>query len=172
MLGKKVFPQARYEDYRRALCLLDPYGIDVSWEVVQVAGRMKSIEIFLNFMVMDMNMNVLLNNPEDAKPKQLERMNRFWGDETWRDAVYKPNPQTNFFDETETIKVADGNERISEAYRRRLLDVAGFKFAPPPLPFPNTTGAVVYYLFFASPDPTANKIVQQIFDKYRQKKWA
>ena len=99
-------------------------------------------------------------------------MNRFWGDESWREAAYKPNPQANLFNEIETIKVADGNERISEAYRRRLLEAAGFKFALAPLPFRNKTGAVVYYLFFASPDPTANKIVQQIFDKYRHKKWA
>ena len=55
----KVFPRCRYEDYRRALCLLDPYGLNVNWEVLQKAGKMKSIEIFYNFMIMDANMNVL-----------------------------------------------------------------------------------------------------------------
>ena len=44
-----VFPKCRYEDYHRALCLLDPYGLNVSWEVLQKAGEMKSIEIFYNF---------------------------------------------------------------------------------------------------------------------------
>ena len=33
----------------------------------------------------------------------------------------------------------------------------------------NTKGAVVYYLFFASPKPVAAKIVQSIFNKYRDK---
>jgi hypothetical protein len=30
----------------------------------------------------------------------------------------------------------------------------------------NTTGAVVYYLFFASPNETGAKIVKDIFRKY------
>lgn len=72
----KLLPTARREDYRRALCLLDPYGIDIAWDVVAAAGRMRSVEIFLNFMVMDMNMNVLLHHPEKALPSQIERMNK------------------------------------------------------------------------------------------------
>lgn len=65
----------------------------------------------------------------------------------------------------------DANDKIAEAYRRRLVQVAGFKYAPKPLPFRNSLGRTVYYLFFASPDPTANKIVQHIFDKYRNRTW-
>ena len=53
-----ILRRARYEDYRRALCVLDPYNIDLSWEVVSEIGGMRSVEIFLNFMVMDINMNV------------------------------------------------------------------------------------------------------------------
>jgi len=33
----------------------------------------------------------------------------------------------------------------------------------------NSTGAVVYYLFFASPKPVAERIVTSIFDKYRNR---
>ena len=60
VLLDEVFPRCRYEDYRRALCLLDPYGLNVNWEVLQKAGEMKSIEIFYNFMIMDANRNVFL----------------------------------------------------------------------------------------------------------------
>jgi len=38
---------------------------------------------------------------------------------------------------------------------------------PEPLPMCNTRGAVVYYLFFASQNPTGNKIAEHIFKKYR-----
>lgn len=31
-----IYPQVRYEDYRRALCLLDPYGLDLKWD--QISG--------------------------------------------------------------------------------------------------------------------------------------
>lgn len=32
VLLKRVFPRCRYEDYRRGLCLLDPYALTVDWE--------------------------------------------------------------------------------------------------------------------------------------------
>src|SRR3990172_8723949 len=85
---EKVFPRAKYEAYRRALCLLDPYGLHLNWEIILTAGQMKSIEIFLNFPIADMNRNVLRHNIEEVDPKQIARMNAYWGDESWRDAAY------------------------------------------------------------------------------------
>ena len=49
ILLDKIFPLVRYENYNRALCLLDPYGLHLSWEVMYAAGQSKTIEIFLNF---------------------------------------------------------------------------------------------------------------------------
>ncbi len=170
-LLKDIFPRAKYEHYKRALCVLDPYNIDLSWEIVETAGKMRSVEIFLNFMVMDMNMNILLTDPQGADAAQVSRMNRFWGDDSWRGIAYRDDPQQSLFGQSEKIKFEDANARLAEAYRQRLLDVAGFNFAPPPLPFRNSIGRTIYFLFFASPDATANKIVQQIFDKYRGRNW-
>ena len=59
ILLSQVFPRVRFEDYRRGLCLLDPYGLHLQWEVIAAAGQMRSIDIFLNFPVADMNRNVL-----------------------------------------------------------------------------------------------------------------
>jgi len=162
----KLLRRARHEDYRRALCLLDPYNIDIAWDVVAAAGRMKSVEIFLNFMVMDMNMNVLLNHPEKAPPIQVERMNKFWGDESWRQAVYAS--QRTLFGPDDQVKLSDSNAKIAEAYRTRLKKVAGFRFVPEPLPFLTGQGATIYYLFFASPNETGHNIVIDIFRKYRK----
>ena len=67
VLLQEIFPECRYEDYRRALCLLDPYDLNPNWEVVEAAGKMRSIEIFLNFMIMDANMNVLWKNPTQSR---------------------------------------------------------------------------------------------------------
>jgi len=47
-------------------------------------GQMKSIEIFLNFPVADMNRNVLWRKPDEVSRSQIKRMNRFWGDGSWR----------------------------------------------------------------------------------------
>lgn len=159
-----MFHRARYEDYRRALCLLDPYGLHLDWKVVQTAGQMRSIEIFLNFPVMDMNMNVLWHDREKVQPKQVERMDAFWGDGTWQQAAYVKRP--GLFEEMDK---KTGNRVIAEAFQKRLSDVAGFKFVPDPMPMRNSTGSIVYYLFFASPKETGAKVVKDIFAKYRDR---
>ena len=164
LLLEKVFPRCRYDDYRRGLCLLDPYKLNVDWEVLLTAGQMGSIEIFYNFMIMDANMNVFMRDPSKASPEQTARMNNVWGDDTWRSAAYVPTQ--DLFGDTEEKAT---NEVIAEAFRTRLEQLAGFKYVPPPIPMRNTKGAVVYYLYFASMNATGAKIVGEIFDKYRQK---
>ena len=163
-LLEKVFPHCRYEDYRRALFLLDPYKLNVNWDVVQTAGRMRSIEIFYNFMIMDANMNVLWRERDKVAPRELERMARVWGDRSWPDAAYKK--ERDLFGE---IEVRSGNEAVVEAFRERLRTVAGFKYVPGPMPMRNSKGTVVYYLFFASPNETGAGIVTDIFNKYRDR---
>jgi three-Cys-motif partner protein len=158
-----ILPRARWEDYRRALCLLDPYGLHLDWEVVFTAGHMRSVEVFLNFPVMDMNMNVLWQNPDGVDPQQAGRMTRFWGDESWFDAAYRTD--LNLFGLPEKAEL----DRIAEAYRQRLKEVAGFRHVAKPIPMRNTRNAIVYYLFFASPNPVADKIVADIFNKYRDR---
>ena len=163
ILLDEVFPQCRREDYRRALCLLDPYDLNPKWSVVQKAGEMKSIEIFLNFMLMDANMNVLWKNPDKVQESQKERMNAFWGDDSWRTTCYVPREGVLFPDLEDKVS----NEAVVEAYRSRLRTVAGFKHVPEPIPMKNRIGSTIYYLFFASNNETGYRIAQAIMQKYR-----
>ncbi len=163
LLLKEVFPRADYKDYKRALCLLDPYGLHLNWDIIYTAGQMKSIEIFLNFPIMDMNMNVLKSDPGKVDPQQAARMTAFWGDESWREVAY--DITGNLFGMEEKM----GNESVTEAFRQRLKKVAGFSYVPQPIPMRNSRGAVVYYLFFASQKPVAADIVNDIFNKYKNR---
>lgn len=162
ILLEQIYDRCRYDDFSRALCLLDPYGLNVDWNVIQTAGQMKSVEIFFNFMIMDANMNVFRKNPDNVDKSQIARMNFAWGDESWKSAAY--TPQKDLFGEYEE---KNPNEQVIAALRKRLKEVAGFDYVPEPLPMKNSSGAVVYYLFFASPNRTGGKIVTEIFNKYR-----
>ncbi len=164
VLVSQVFPRALYEDYHRALCLLDPYGLHLDWEVMRFAGQSRSIEIFLNFPVMDMHMNVLWRESGRVKAEQASRMDKFWGDRSWMEAAYTKNPGL-FGDMEEKTNIS----RVATAFQERLREAAGFKFVPDPMPMRNTRGGIVYYLFFASPNATGAKIVEDIFRKYRNR---
>lgn len=163
ILLQKVFPRAKYEDYRRALCLLDPYNINLRWEVVETAGRMGSVDIFLNLMVMDINRNAMRRNPEKSIQSKMDQLTLLWGDETWKDVGY--DTTGNLFGEPEKVS----NEVFAKAFRQRLISKAGFKHVGQPMPMRTKTNAVIYYLFFASQKPVAANIVKDIFDKYRKR---
>lgn len=162
-LVKTIFPCIQYSKYERALVLLDPYGLQLNWEVIEAAGQSRAMEIFLNFPVADMQRNVFWAAHERVSEYNIGRMNRFWGDESWRSVAYETEQDLFGPRETKTnISV------VVDAFRKRLKKVAGFNFVPEPLPMKNSRGAIVYYLFFASANATADKIVSQIFGRYRE----
>ena len=122
---------------------------------------MKSIDMFLNFPIMDMNRNALWKEPEGVPDAGKQRMTRFWGDESWKQAAYRDEP-TLFGPVAEKTT----NDDIVIAFRERLRHGARFKFVAEPLAMRNSSNAVVYYLFFASQQGVAQKIIADIFRKY------
>lgn len=164
VLLKEAFPRCRYSDFKRGLCLLDPYRLSVDWEVLRTAGEMKSVDIFYNFMIMDANMNVFMRDSSKVTPAQAARMDAVWGDGSWRSAAY-----TMTQDLLGDLEQKATNEDIAEAFRIRLEKEARFAYVPPPMPMRNSKGAIVYYLYFASQNKTGAKIVSDIFNTYRSR---
>ena len=165
LLLERVFPRIRFEDYRRGLCLLDPYGLHLDWRVLSEAARMRSIEIFLNFPILDINRNVLRHDPGKVALQDRDRMTRFWGDEGWAEELYEPSQQLSLFGDPDSEKKS--NEAVAKVFRSRLRKVAGFAHVPLPVPMRNSKGSELYYLFFAAQKPVAASIVEDIFRDYR-----
>ena len=161
LLLTEVFPNVKWPDYRRGLCILDPYGLDLSWEVIRVAGQMKSIDMFLNFPIQDINRNVLRRDRTLVYPGSIDRMNNFWGDNSWEKDAF--SAVGNMFGYETKVD----NKTFANAFKRRLEKVAGFKHVPNPLPMKNSMNSTIYYLFFTSQHGVALDIVEDIFRKYR-----
>jgi three-Cys-motif partner protein len=124
ILVRDVFPHVQYADYRRGLCVLDPYGLHLEWRLIFTAGQMKTLDVFLNFPVQDMNRNVFWRNPDRVSNTQIQRMNLFWGDDSWKDIAYQT--EGNLFG----IPEKEPNQFIAEAFRKRLSQVAGSNTCP------------------------------------------
>lgn len=170
ILTEKILPSLPYKSYKRALCILDPYGLHLNWKTIMTAAQQRTTEIFLNFPLMDMNRNVLHKELFSAEPDQIERMNRFCGTHEWQEILYKEDNQMNLFGDTYRVKVVDSNAKLGNWFKKeRLQKAAGFKFVPEPLLMRNSKGGPLFFLFFASHDETGKKIVTYIFNKYREK---
>lgn len=161
VLLRDVFPRAKYSDFRRALCLLDPYNSNLTWEVIETAGKMESVDVFMNLMIMDINRNAMRRNPDKSIQSKMDQLTRLRGDESWKAAGYD-TVSTLFDDVREKVP----NERFAEAFRQRLQKKAGFKFVPKPMPMKTKSNSTIYYLFFASKKAVGADIVNDIFGKY------
>lgn len=117
-----------------------------------------------------MNRNVLWHDRQSVDVAQMERMTRFWGDDSWKRIAYRPSPQGELWGQPSEEKAT--NEEVAEAFRERLQRVANFKKVPKAMAMRNSQNAVVYYLFFASQKPVAADIVDDIFNKYRDRRGA
>lgn len=165
ILLEQIFPLFPWDSFKRALCVIDPYSIDLKWQLFETAGHLRTVDLILNFPVMDMNMNVLWKDIANAHPDQIARMNTFWGDDSWRTAAY--DTQLGMLGKNREVKRSP--TAIVKAFQQRLVDKAGFEFVAEPIPMGTPSGVIVYWLFFASNNSTALKIAEQVFKKHRSR---
>jgi three-Cys-motif partner protein len=154
ILVKRIFP--RYEKYRRGFCVLDPYTHkELRWETIVAAAETKCIDLLIHFPTMTMNRGVLhksgiLNDNEAAF------MTQFWGDDSWRPAVY----QNNGLFADHAFKVDDAT--FVRMFCERLKNVAGFAGTAKPIPTKQARGGgTLYYLVFAGHHGTALKKMRE-----------
>jgi three-Cys-motif partner protein len=166
VLLEEILPGVEYKLFKRALCVLDPYGMHLNWEVIEVAGKMGTIDLFINFPIADINRNALRRDQSKVSENSATRFSNFWGDESWRDIAFRPRRQNNFFEE-EYEKIT--NKELVEAFCVRLREIAGYKHVAEPIDMRNSNNATVYYLLFASQKAVAAKIIKAIVNRPRRK---
>ena len=166
VLRKKIAPKFPYSSFKRALCILDPYGVDIEWATIASLAPIKTMDVFINFPLMDINRNAALKKLETADPQQGSRLTKIWGDESWKQLAYVE--QGGLFNASVLIKKIRGNETLKQGFREGLKKKAGFSCVPDPILMTNTVGGPLYFLFFASQKQVAQNIAQYIFENYRE----
>lgn len=165
VLSAKIAPMLPFPSYWRGLCVLDPYGIHgkaLQWTTIKLLADLKTVDIFLNFPLMDINRNTLRSRLANATDANLSAFQGFRGeDDDWKDKMYQPD----LFGDLDKVGT---NRTLACLFQQRLRDVAGFAFVPDPILMKNTKGGELYFLFFASHQPVAQKIVMDIFTKHSQ----
>ena len=165
ILRTEIFPTLTFDTFKRALCILDPYGLeDLKWETIETAAKLKTTDIFINFSIMGVNRNLLFEDLSKAKPEDIERMNAFWGDESWKNLLF--GERETLFGEIRHVRIEDYHVLAKEFCKK--LKRAGFNDVPEPILMRNKRGGPLYYLCFASQKSVAKDIVNDIFTKYRK----
>jgi len=166
IVKRDIIPKFQYDSYKRALCILDPYGVDIEWQTIATIGQTKTMDVYLNFPLMDINRNAARKVIELSDANQGEKLTKIWGDDSWKDLAYIV--QERLFDEPILVKIR-GNETLKRGFMGRLKNIAGFSYVPEPILMRNRQGGPLYFLFFASHKPVAQSIAQDIFRKWGTK---
>jgi three-Cys-motif partner protein len=164
LLLDKVAPSLPYSSYWRGLCILDPYGIHgktLRWQTIKHLADLGTVDIFLNFPLMDINRNTLRKSLANVDDDDVAAFNEFCGTEDWKDLMYQPD----LFGDLGKI---GNNQTLAKWFQKRIEIVAGFEFVPEPILMRNSIGGPLYFLYFASHQSVAQKVVLDIFEKHRK----
>lgn len=161
----KLIPQFTYNSFKRVMLFLDPFGMSVDWKIIEQAADMKTIEIFLNMPIMAINRACLLNNPDKLTQGQIEKMNRFWGNNDWQKMVYRD--ENNLFG-IQKVKDRIASKKLSDYFIEKLKSV--FEYVSSPLVMRNSNNAPLYCLIYAGHSKEGKKIIEDIFKKFEKLK--
>lgn len=135
----------------RALVFLDPFGMQVEWKTIQSIAKTKAIDLWLLFPIGTVNR--LLKRNGDIRPSIQEKLNLFFGNETWYDVFYKIAQQIPMFEvQNQWVKTGDIFIEIERYFVKRLKEIFS-GVAEKPLPLRNSKNVPLYLLCFAAGNP-------------------
>ncbi len=135
--------------------------MEVKWESIKA---LEGLPIDLWILVpTGLGVNRLLKNDGNISEAWLKKLNMFLGiDEAEIKKFFYTmiTTQTLFGDDTRIKKEENAIEKAGALYKKRLKEI--FKHVSNPFLLKNKTGTVMYHLYMASNNPTAEKIANSI----------
>lgn len=151
----------------RAVVFLDPYGMQVDWNVISALGRTQAVDLWLLFPL-GIAVNRLLTKAGPPPEKWAEALTRIFGTVEWKQAFYPRETQRTLFGEEEVQSRRADFDTIGHFFLARLQTVFT-AVAPNPFILRNSRNNPLYGLYFASGNQKgasiAVKIARDILEK-------
>ena len=151
-------------DSRRALALVDPFGMQVNWESVEAC---KDLGMDLWILVpTGIGVGRMLKNDGNISDAWLTKLESFLGlsGEEIREHFYRERTTNTLFGEERYIeKEAGAAHKAAELYVRQLKKI--WKYVSEPLPLRNSTNSIMYHFVLATKSPAGLKIGNDIIGK-------
>ncbi len=128
-----------------AVVFLDPFGMQLSWSVIQRLAETGRIEVMINF-ALDMAIQRVLARSAVLPDAWLAALDRFFGTRDWFDQAYE---RSDDLFGAKVKKRPDASARLLKWYCGRLRKAFGH--VSPPRLISNTRGNPLYHLIWAGP---------------------
>ena len=147
----------------RALVFLDPFGMQVEWNTIEMIAKTKAIDLWLLFPIGTVNR--LLKKDGEIRQSLRDKLNLFFGNDDWYHVFY--DLSQSIFDDEQWVKTGNIFAKIEQYFIKRLRAIFE-RVASNPLSLYNSKNVPLYLLCFAAANPkgaaTAVKIAQHILD--------
>jgi three-Cys-motif partner protein len=154
------------KDWRssRAVVFLDPYGMQVRWETIELLARTRAIDVWILFPL-GVAVNRLLRkdgNISDATKRTLDEM---FGSEDWFSEFFKPKEVVGLFETLTVLEKSANLDAIAEYFNDRLSSVFA-AVSRHPRKLVNSKNNPLYLLCFAvgNPEPKAVGLAMKLAD--------
>ncbi|MBP7733493.1 MAG: three-Cys-motif partner protein TcmP [Caldisericia bacterium] len=143
------------------LCLLDPYGAHIKWDVIKQIAKHR-FDLIVNFSIFDIQRNAGHVNKFSLDPAQVSRIDDFFGGHDWYSLTRISKP--SLFDAEADEKNPRFEIELVNLYKEKLQKEFGY--ASNGIRFQNSTNASLFYIIFASHHPKGLDIANWFVKKY------
>lgn len=116
----------------RAVCFLDPYGMNVDWETLKLLANTSAVDVWYLFPMLAVTRH-LANDMARVDEHKAAKLDAIFGTTNWREELYDTQVFTNLFEETVTTSVRKVTLPQIEEYARKRLETL-FRYVSPSLP--------------------------------------
>lgn len=152
----------------RGVLFLDPFATEVEWSTIVKVAEFNALDTWLLFPISAITRILPTSKkPEDVSRKWADKLNRIFGDDSWRDLYQE---QQSLFG-CELSQRAPGIDGIRRIYRNKLKGLFKQRFMEESKLFVNSKNAPLFEFMFCVGNPAgiglAKKIASHILDASR-----
>lgn len=156
--------QKGWRSYRGVL-FLDPFATEVEWATIEKIASFEALDTWILFPTSAIaRMLPKKREPDNISPKWVNRLNRIYGDESWRD-LYSISPQLNLFGDEEQQR-PEGIDGLIEIYKSKLDPLFGDRFLNQSRTLKNSRNSALFEFLFCVGNPNgivpARRIAEHI----------
>jgi len=145
----------------RAVVFLDPYGMQVRWELIETIARTRAIDLWILFPL-GMAVNRMLTKGERPPQKWATTLTNLFGSNEWKEEFYREHVVDTLFGDQYVAELKDADfKKISNYFVRRLKTVFSH-VADNPRAMRNSRNVPLFLLCFAAGNPEKGHIALKI----------
>ena len=161
------FLQSLQKDWRhyRGVLFLDPFATEVEWATIEKIASYEALDTWILFPTSAIaRMLPKKREPDSISTKWVNRLNRIYGNGSWRD-LYSINPQISLFGDEEQQR-QEGIDGLISIYKNKLIQLFGSRFLEESRTLKNSKNSALFEFLFCVGNPNgigpARRIAEHI----------